>query len=86
MLAPYCSFIRPTWLRRTLLRLIPDRDVHRLKDVAITMHESSEGIYHARKQAFLRDDESVNTADGKDVMSILRAYQSCVCLGVIRVQ
>ena len=74
MLSPYCKFIRPKWLRRVLLKLVPNRHLHVMKNLSDTMQSSSEGIYKAKKEAFLRGDEAVRQqiGRGKDVMSILR--------------
>ena len=66
----------PRWFRRAILPYITEPNLQRLRDIASTMQQSSEGIFKSKREAFLRGDAALReqVGRGKDVMSILRAY------------
>ena len=74
VVAPYLTYLGPTWLRRLLLNLVPISGVQRLRFLTENISERAEEIYRAKKAAIEEGDTQLMHAvgEGKDVMSILR--------------
>ncbi|KAJ3551150.1 hypothetical protein NM688_g4887 [Phlebia brevispora] len=73
MLAHHHTKFGPASLRRKLLKLIPDQNVHALKTLVDTMHVRSTQILEGKRMALHTGDEAIKqqVGEGKDIMSIL---------------
>ncbi|KAJ4474889.1 cytochrome P450 [Lentinula aciculospora] len=70
---PYVSWIGTPGFRRSMVNILPWKDLHRLRDMIDYMHGIAEGIYQEKKRALRMGDEAVaqQIGGGKDLMSIL---------------
>ena len=65
-----------------LSRVVPLASVHRLLDIGDTMRRRSQEIIDEKKAALNSGDDELlqRIGEGKDIMSILRAYFSMLAL------
>ncbi|KAI0746326.1 cytochrome P450 [Daedaleopsis nitida] len=70
---PLAPYMGPAWLRRRILDMLPNKKIQRVKDISDIMYSRSKEIFHAKKAAIERGDESVLNEIGerRDLMSIL---------------
>ena len=69
--------MRPAWVRRRLLELVPSRRIQKCKDNCDSLHRGCVKVFEEKKKAVERGDDEVlqNAAEGRDVMSVL-----CECV------
>ncbi|KAF8896610.1 cytochrome P450 [Infundibulicybe gibba] len=70
---PYVAHIGPAWLQRWVVDILPWKNLHRLRDIVDTMHNTSTQIFEEKKRALREGDEAIakQVGQGKDIMSIL---------------
>jgi hypothetical protein len=75
-LLPVLTRTFPPKFLRWALEHTPWRVLHELKDICDMMDASARGIWEEKKALYARGDKSVvnEYGEGKDLMSILRAY------------
>ena len=63
---------------RWILRLVPNQDLQRVMKISDTMREHSQRIIDEKKAALKKGNDALAHAvgEGKDIMSICRAYCS----------
>ncbi|KAI0697071.1 cytochrome P450 [Cerioporus squamosus] len=72
ILGPFV-LIGPAWLRRTIVEVIPNAKVQRMKKIVDTMYQRSTDIVNEKKEAMKKGDDAIlrQVSEGKDIMSIL---------------
>ncbi|KAH9857411.1 cytochrome P450 [Lenzites betulinus] len=72
-LYPYVADLGTPWLRRKVVRLIPSKNVQKLREAIEIMHERSVAICEEKKALLLQGDDAFKdkVGEGKDLMSIL---------------
>ena len=69
----HCEKFGPAWLRRFLIKYVPNRAVRKLRDITDTMDARSREIVDGKLAALKAGDEALKhqVGEGKDIMSIL---------------
>ncbi|KAF8896616.1 cytochrome P450 [Infundibulicybe gibba] len=70
---PHVAQLGPPWFRRFLVNILPWKNLHHIRDIIDTIHQTSVTIFEEKKQALKAGDEAVSRqiGQGKDIMSIL---------------
>ncbi len=86
-LFPYLPYLGPSWFRRAILDLVPSKTIQKAKEVTDVVNKRSEELVNAKKAALAKGEKDVThqVGEGKDVLSILRAYLSIFdCVSTVR--
>ncbi len=78
LLLPYVLDLGTASFRRRVVELLPNKRVQRLKDISDIMHERSVLIFNEKKAALEKGDDALKhqVGEGRDIMSILRGFQT----------
>lgn len=70
--------IGPPTIRRAIVNLLPWKAAHQIRDIADTMYNTSVEILNSKRRALDEGDVAIGNqiGQGKDILSILRGYQS----------
>ena len=75
-LLPICVKIGTPKFRRFILDILPWKNLHNLRDIIDVFHKTSVEIFEAKKKVLEEEGEDASQqGHGKDIMSILSAYQ-----------
>jgi hypothetical protein len=83
-LLPTLIKIGPPRFRRFVVDHLPFKSITQLRDVVDVMHNTSVGIYDAKKRALEEGDETVKgqSEGGRDIMSLLSTFDCNISLVV----
>ena len=78
LMLPVASKIGTAAFRWRIVKMIPNADVQRLREISDVMHQRSVLIYNEKKAALEKGDEALKhqIGEGRDIMSILCEYIS----------
>ena len=78
-LIPYAVKVGPAWLRRKLIKLVPNKRVQQAVDIVDTMDSISNDIFRKKREALEKGDEAMlrQVGMGKDIMSVLCKRSFC---------
>lgn len=77
-LIPYVDYLGPLSFRKFVVKLLPSRNIQKLREMIDIMDKTSTGIYQSKKVALQQGDEALlkQVGHGKDIMSILCMWPS----------
>lgn len=67
---------------RKVVNLLPWNNLHKLRDIVDTMHETSVELFNDKKKALANDENAFKT-DRKDLMSVLSSFLPVVPLSLL---
>ena len=77
-LLPVCVRLGPAWFRRKILDAFPSSRIQRVKYIIDTVHDGCRKLLAEKRAALTKGDQELLHAvgEGKDIMSVLRAFSS----------